>query len=146
MPEREFTIHRVFDAPRDLVFQAWTDPAHLAGWYGPVGCTAPRESIRMDLRPGGSWSALMVNDENGEQYPTGGVYREVNAPERLVFTWGDPADDRESVITITLAEVDGKTSMTFHQAGFVEERQREMVNSGWSSAFEKLTEYVERTR
>lgn len=139
---KEFTITRLFDAPRELVFRAWTDPAHLAAWFGPRGTRTPLSSIEVDLRPGGRWRACMVREDNGAEFPSGGVYREIVEPERLVFTWA--LDDRgsESLVTITFADHGGKTEMTFHQAGFPDEGERTGVEEGWVSAFEKLTEHV----
>ncbi len=143
---RDFTITRVFDAPRDLVFQAWTDPAHAAAWFGPQGCTTPLDTISMDVRPGGAWRATMVRDDNGQQYPTGGTYREVDAPARLVFTWTDPTTPAgrpvQSLVTIDLVERDGKTEMTFRQTGFATDGERDGVHSGWSSGFDKLAEHL----
>jgi uncharacterized protein YndB with AHSA1/START domain len=140
---REFTIVRELDAPRDLVFRAWTDPEHLARWFGPRGFSTPRTSIATDLRPGGTWRATMVLDETGQEFPTGGFYLEVREPERLVLTWREPGGDAESVITVALAELaDGRTAMTFHQAGFTTEESRREVHEGWSSAFDRLTEHV----
>jgi uncharacterized protein YndB with AHSA1/START domain len=140
---REFTINRELAAPRELVFRAWTDPEHLTRWYGPRGCTTPLESISADVRPGGTWRATMVVDATGQEFPTGGFYLEVRAPERLVFSWREPGGEAESVITVDLADLgDGRTAMTFHQAGFTREDTRQGVHSGWSSAFDRLAEYV----
>ena len=144
MTEREFTIQRLFDAPRELVFHAWTQPEHLAHWYGPVGTTTPLSTISMDVRPGGTWQACMVDDENGEEYPSGGEFREVVEPERLVFTWGEPGGDGIGLVTVTFADLDGKTAMTFHLSGLPDDAELfGNVNSGWSSAFDRLTTHLE---
>jgi uncharacterized protein YndB with AHSA1/START domain len=145
---RELTITRVFDAPRELVFQAWTDPAHLAGWYGPSGFSTPRSKIDMDVRAGGAWSACMVRDDDGFECLSSGVYREVSAPERLVFTWAiepEPgvAGD-ESVVTVVFADLGGKTRMTFTQSGFVTDGERTNVEGGWTEALAKLAERMEK--
>jgi uncharacterized protein YndB with AHSA1/START domain len=138
---REFTITRIFDAPRELVFRAWTDPAQMTAWFGPRGCTTPQSTIATDVRPGGTWRATMIRDDNGAEYPTGGFYIEVREPERLVFTWSDPGgSDEESVVTVELADLGGRTEMTFHQAGFSTDEFRTGVHEGWSSAFERLAE------
>jgi len=140
---REFTIARELDAPRELVFRAWTDPEHLTRWFGPRGCSTPRASIATDVRPGGTWRATMVVDETGQEFPTGGFYLEVREPERLVFTWREPGGDAESVVTVALADLGGgRTAMTFHQAGFTTEETRREVHEGWSSAFDRLAEHV----
>lgn len=148
-PAGEITITRVFDAPRELVFRSWTEPAQLASWFGPRNFTTPLSSVSMDVRPGGEWSACMVSDADGGEHWTGGVYREVVEPERLVFTWRDPGDGREfredSVVTVVLVEVDGKTEMTFRQTGFTTGQGRANVCEGWSSSFDCLLEYVTRS-
>ncbi|TCO64708.1 SRPBCC family protein [Actinocrispum wychmicini] len=145
MTDREFTIHRVFDAPRELVFQAWTRPEHMAQWYGPVGTTTPLDTISMDVRPGGAWRACMIGDDNGERYPSGGEFREVVEPERLVFTWGEPGGDEVALATVTFDDLGGKTAMTFHLAGLPADNSElfDNVQSGWASAFDRLTAHME---
>jgi uncharacterized protein YndB with AHSA1/START domain len=138
--QRQFTITRVFDAPRELVFRAWTDPARMAAWFGPRGCTTPLSTIATDVRPGGTWRATMIRDDNGAEYPTGGFYIEVSEPERLVFTWREPGSGEESVVTVELADLGGRTEMTFHQAGFSSDETRSGVHEGWASAFERLAD------
>ncbi len=77
--ERVLEIERIFDAPRSLVFKAWTEPGHLVHWYGPRGFTLP--SCKLDLRPGGSWRSCMLSPE-GREYWVKGVYREIVEPAR----------------------------------------------------------------
>lgn len=116
---RGFTVVRRFDAPRELVFRAWTDPDQL-GWFAGPG--APERPTTVDLRVGGAWRTHMreSDDPDDHGYVTGGVYREVVVPERLVFSFGavggwpdlDPADlDAVPLVTVTLTEVDGGTEM-----------------------------------
>jgi len=81
--ERTVVITRVFDAPRELVFKAWTDAKHLAQWWGPKGFTNP--ICEVDARPGGNLRIVM-RAPDGAEHPMTGVFREVTAPERLVFT------------------------------------------------------------
>jgi uncharacterized protein YndB with AHSA1/START domain len=141
---REFTIHRVFDAPRELVFHAWTQPEHLAHWYGPAGTTTPLHTISMDVRPGGAWRACMINDETGEEYPSGGEFQEVVAPERLVFTWGEPGGDEVGLVEITFEDLGAKTAMNFRLSGLPDNPELfRNVNAGWSSAFDNLSKYLE---
>ena len=123
----------------------------MTAWFGPRGCTTPRSTIATDVRPGGTWQATMIRDDNGAEYPTGGFYIEVRAPERLVFTWGDPGGSgEESVVTVELADVGDRTEMTFHQSGFSTDEFRTGVHEGWSSSFDRLavmfTENPRRTR
>jgi uncharacterized protein YndB with AHSA1/START domain len=82
---QEIRITRVFDAPRALVWQAWTDPEHLARWWGPRGRTTPVDSITLELRPGGTFRVGSVSDEHGDDMVTTGTFREVVEPERLVL-------------------------------------------------------------
>ncbi|GAB3913344.1 hypothetical protein GCM10029964_122710 [Kibdelosporangium lantanae] len=85
----------------------------------------------------------MVNDENGDRYPSGGEYREVVPPERLVFTWGDP-DEAIGLATVTFEDLGGKTAMTFHLTGLPDDpKLYGDVHSGWASAFDHLTQYLE---
>ncbi|HEX2517357.1 MAG TPA: SRPBCC domain-containing protein [Chloroflexota bacterium] len=82
MPGEELVITRVFDAPRELVFAAWTDPRHVAQWWGPQGWTTP--VCEIDLRPGGVWRYGMRSAEGQESWSEA-VYREIDPPQRLVY-------------------------------------------------------------
>ena len=111
--EREFIITREFAAPRELVFKAWADPKHLAQWWGPRGFTNP--VCEWDVRPGGKIYDVM-RAPNGGRYPMGGEFREIVAPERLVFSCGalDEKGDLlfEFLHTVTFTERNGKTLLT----------------------------------
>lgn len=118
---RGFVIVRRFAAPRELVYRAWTDPDQLQ-WFGDTGVPTDRHRTTVDLRVGGAWRIDMVESPD-HRYTTGGVYREIVPPERLVFTWGaaggwpdlDPArPDDNPVVTVTLEPVDDGTEMTVH--------------------------------
>ena len=150
--ERGFTLKRMLNAPRDLVFQAWTDPAHLQ-WYFNPSMPAPSEPIEVDLRVGGAWRIKMVHNEQ-LQYFTGGIYREIVPGEKLVFTWGAvdgwPTLDLDNpedcpLITITFNDLGGKTEMIFQVAlseQMSEERVREWLatgmREGWSDTIDRL--------
>ncbi|RXZ71737.1 SRPBCC family protein [Agromyces albus] len=142
--EKQFTITRVFDAPREAIWRAWTDPDEAATWWHPRGVTTPRESVEIDVRPGGRYRYTMIAPD-GTEYPTAGVYREVVEPERLVFTWGSPddADDAAPLITVTLADLGGRTEMTFHLHGIAGVPGDENVYDGWSEAFDVLVERLD---
>ena len=112
-PGQEFLITRTFDAPRELVFQAWTDPKHLIHWWGPKGFTNP--VCEWDARSGQRIYVVM-RGPNGVDYPMGGEFREVTAPERLVFTSG-AVDGNGNLLfellhTVTFVEHAGKTTLT----------------------------------
>ncbi|WP_326558957.1 SRPBCC family protein [Micromonospora sp. NBC_01796] len=148
-PTREFTITRVFDAPRALVFQAWTDPQHVARWFGPRGLTTPLSTIDMDVRPGGQWRLRMIGDEDGAEYPVVFACREVVAPERLVLAVPVPDDARaeteEALVTVTFADLGDKTEMTFHLAGIAAGPESAGLEEGWSSSFERMAEHLTGT-
>lgn len=106
----QITMTRVFDAPRRLVFEAWTSPEHVPRWMlGPGGWTMP--VCEIDLRPGGSWH-FVWRRADGTEMEMRGAYREVTPPERLVSTesWG--GEWPETVNTLVLSEEGGKTTMT----------------------------------
>lgn len=144
---KQFTIVREFDAPRDALWRAWTDPALAAQWWHPHEVVTKEGSTRIDLREGGSYAYTMVIPD-GTEYPTGGEYLEVREPERLRFTWADPGDDQAAapIITIDLAELpDGRCEMTFHLLGMDDDRPSEHgVFQGWTEAFEELDGALER--
>lgn len=140
----ELAITRVFDAPRELVFDAWTEPARLVQWWGPKGFTIP--SCEMDVRPGGAWRVCMRDAAGGDHWVRG-VYREIDEPERLVFSWAweDPQGKlgHETVVALSFAEEGERTKLTLHHAIFESENARDQHQSGWASTLEKLTEYLE---
>jgi uncharacterized protein YndB with AHSA1/START domain len=137
--DRELVVTRVFDAPRDIVFGAWTDSKQAAQWWGPQGFTTI--SCEMDVRPGGVYRACMRSPE-GVRHCRRGIYREVAAPERLVFTYawedanGNPG--HETIVTVTFDNVGGKTGLTLHQAVFETVSARDAHHGGWSSCLERF--------
>lgn len=137
-----FTITRTLHAPRDVVWRAWTDEDELARWLYDFGRT-PRESISFDVREGGSYRYTLISD-NGEEYPTGGVFLEVVPPERLVFTWRNPDDsiDTAPVVTITLTERDGRTELVFSLRGIAGHPGDGNVYDGWDQALDSLASAV----
>ena len=143
--ERELVIRRTFDAPRMLVFAAWTEPKHLAQWSCPRGFTF-RENAG-DLRIGGAFSAHLRSPQ-GTDHRLRGVYREIVPPERLVFThcWVDESGKQgpETLVTVTLTERNGRTEMTLHQGIFESVSARDGHQQGWTSCFERLAELLAR--
>jgi len=147
---REITLTRLIYAPRELVFQAWTDPAHLARWFGPEGFTV--SECRVDARVGGKWRLTMrANDELaarvGRDHPAGGEYLEVEKPSRLVFT-NNALDATGKVIlegltTVTFQELGGATQMTLRtRASGTGEQVPFMLGGmeqGWSESLMKLS-------
>jgi uncharacterized protein YndB with AHSA1/START domain len=139
----ELVITRVFDAPRELVYRAWTERDRVLQWLGPAGFTGIE--FAMDERPGGAWQGRMRGPD-GTEHANGGRVREAVAPERLVFTFAWDEEDgtpgREMLITITLADRGGRTEMTFHQAAFESAEDRDGHIQGWSESFDKLAQYL----
>ncbi|GGA75077.1 activator of HSP90 ATPase [Pseudoclavibacter endophyticus] len=130
----EFTITRTFDAPRDLVWQAWTDEAEMAQWLHPFGVST--DGVSQDLAVGGRYRYTMTNTETGETFPTGGEYLEIEPKTRLVFTWGDPdapAADAP-VITLTFTELGAQTELVFHLSGIDGKPGDGWVYDGWDEA------------
>ena len=140
----ELVITRIFDAPRELVFKAWTDKAQAIYWMGPR--EYPVVYFEQDLRPGGMWRARLHPVAGGDDLWQGGVCREVVPPERFVFTFawdsksGLPGD--ETLITITFDDDHGKTRMTFRQSPFESVGQRDGHRDGWNSTFDRLAEHL----
>ena len=106
--QHEVVITRAFDAPRALVFKAWSAPEHMVRWLGPKNFTAPH--CTMDFRVGGAYRACICSPE-GKEYWMRGIYREIVEPERIVFTfsWEEEGErGRENLVTVTFAEQGGK--------------------------------------
>ncbi|MBB4909356.1 SRPBCC family protein [Actinophytocola algeriensis] len=138
------TITYTFDAPREKVFEAWTNPQQFAQWWGPKGFTAPLDKISMDVRPGGEWRAPIVSEDGSMEIPFAGTYKVVDGPERLAFTVTDPAEDQESadVTTLVLTDLGGQTELAFNQPGEMTEEGVAELTEGWGQFFDKLNEYV----
>jgi uncharacterized protein YndB with AHSA1/START domain len=144
--EKQFTITRVLDAPRAQVWRVWTDPDEAPYWFHPRSLTTPRDRVDFDVRPGGAYRYTMVAPD-GTEYPTGGTYREVVPPERLVFTWGSPndADEVMPVVTLELAEQGAsgeQTLMTFRLVGVEGQPGDNNFYDGWAEALDLLVERV----
>jgi uncharacterized protein YndB with AHSA1/START domain len=123
--DREITATRVFDAPRDLVFQMWTDPKHVAQWWGPNGFTTTIHE--MDVRPGGVWRFVM-HGPDGVDYSNKSVYVEVVKPERLVY---DHVSGPKFRATVIFEDRGGKTSVTVRMLfESVAERERTIEKFG----------------
>jgi uncharacterized protein YndB with AHSA1/START domain len=143
--DREIAMTRVFDAPRRLVFEAWTNPEHVPHWLlGPEGWTMP--VCEIDLRPGGSWHFVWRRSD-GTEMEMRGEYREITPPERLVSTesWG--GDWPETLNTVVLTEQEGKTTVTLTVLYPSKEAREAAVETGMkdgaTQSFDRLAEYLE---
>jgi len=144
--EKVLVITRLFDAPRSLVFRMWTEPEHLARWFGCEGSKII--SFERDLHRGGEYR-LRMKGADGADHRLRGVYREIVPLERLVFTWANEDADgnlgHETVVTVTLAERGRKTEMTLHHAVFETTEARDLHGEGWTASLDRLAEYVIKT-
>lgn len=144
--QRELVITRVFDAPRALVFKVWTDPKHVAQWWGPHGYTNP--VCELDLRPGGALYIEMTG-EDGIAIPNKGLFHEVVEPERIVFSTlafedaeGNPQLEVHN--TVTFVDLNSKTQVTLRSV--VTKSTPEMAGSlagmeqGWNESLDRLAD------
>jgi uncharacterized protein YndB with AHSA1/START domain len=138
-------ITRVYDAPRELVWKAWTEPEELVHWWGPPGWTTPLETVTMDVRPGGDFRLTSVSDE-GVEMPVVGVYREVVEHERLVLD--EPAElawheGSESVVTFTDLG-GGRTEVVIRAIIQTTDEMRQNAERGMRETFDRLGEHLGR--
>lgn len=142
-------LDRIFDAPIELLWHAWTRPEMQVAWWGPVEWPAVR--TEQDLRPGGHWRACLRAPDTGELLWQGGVYREVMPPTRLVFTFKWEGDNHEdgapvdTLVTIDFAALpDGRTHMAFRQEGLKDADSLAGHRHGWTSTFDRLDAWIEQ--
>ena len=145
--EYELVLTRIFDAPRELVFKAWTDAKHVSQWWGPHGFANP--ICELDLRSGGTM-LIHMRGPDGTVYPMTGVYQEVVTPERLVFTSAaldlDGNAMFEVLTTVTFAEVSGKTKQILRARVIKKTAQAAPylagMETGWTQSLERLAAHV----
>jgi uncharacterized protein YndB with AHSA1/START domain len=140
MSDKELRIERLIAAPPERVFQYWTDPKLFATWWGPEGMTSTAHAL--EARPGGAWRTTMRSPD-GKGMTVGGVYRTVEAPHRLVFTWAWEDDKGargfETEVTVTFAAAPGGTKLVILQKEFETVESRDQHSRGWNSTIDKLT-------
>jgi uncharacterized protein YndB with AHSA1/START domain len=141
-------ITRVFDAPREEVWREWTEPERFADWFGGAGGEVPVSTVSMDVRPGGAWRLTMFAGPDRRRIDWHGEYREVDAPERLVFTISDRPTERYEVITVVLVDLgDGRTELQFTQhGGNLTPEEYEQAGAGWGGFFDRMAERLADTR
>jgi len=146
--DRKLVIRRVLNAPRSLVFAAWIDEKQAAQWWGPKGFTTVANE--MDARVGGEWWRRMRSPEGAEHHSRG-FYREIVAPERLVFTFswepgGVAGHGPETLVTLTFADLDGdRTELTLQEV-FETASARDAHYHGWSGCLDRFAEYLAALR
>lgn len=164
LTDRDFFISRVFEFPRALVFKAWSDPKHLAAWWGPRDFTNP--VCEVDFRVGGAYRITMRSPD-GIDYPMRGIFRDIVEPERLVMTidcsehpaeWHDivsPGRDPsnpprlDALQTVTFEDLGGGrtrlSSRTRFETAALRDRMLAVgMQQGWSSSLDKLAAYLAR--
>jgi uncharacterized protein YndB with AHSA1/START domain len=141
---QEITITRVFDAPRELVWKAWTEPERLATWWGSPGHRVPLDRLVMEVTPGGRFSATSVSEEDGSEMTIQGVYRELVEPERLILE--EPAElswHEGAVSVVTLTDLgDGRTEMTVETTVNTTDEMRTLAEAGMGDTFDRLAAYL----
>jgi len=137
----EFTYRRVHRASRELLFDCMTRPEHLTRFWGPDGTTTPVDGITVDLRSGGAFETVMVNDADGSSYTMRAVYREVRRPERLVWTEADVEGGMTTTITFTDLG-DGRAEVVTHQTNVPPGMAAPDALRGFETSLRRFAEYV----
>ena len=135
----DLRIERVFDAPRELVFKAWLDPAHLSRWYGPAQFTAPQDRIFVEPRIGGRWELVMVQGDAGGEHPLASTIVELVEPELIVIeNPAMPEHGMEATRTRVELHEEGEGTRMILTDGPYAMPMGEMAGQGWAGAFDKL--------
>lgn len=140
--ETSLHLRRTFTAPREKVFRAWTNPEELKEWFGPEGYATPIAEV--DLRVGGRYRFGMRKLPDGDIFYLAGAYREVRAPEKLVYTWRWEADPElgDTLVTVEFHDRAGSTEVVLTHELFPNEQAREDHAKGWSSSFDCLAKVL----
>ena len=142
--DQQVLITRIFDAPRERVFRAWTDPDEVAAWYGPGHFDTPREKIHIDLRVGGRYELTMVQRGSGAEFAIGYEILELVEPELIVLR-SDPMPEvgmnEPTVVRVEFHDQGAKTRMTLSDSPYPP-AGRGHAEAGWSAAFDKLAALV----
>ncbi|HEU5395595.1 MAG TPA: SRPBCC domain-containing protein [Verrucomicrobiae bacterium] len=150
----QLRLTRVFDAPREMVFKAWADMKQFQQWFGAASCHgATLRSAKSDPRVGGRYR-LQVQRPDGEYFTTVGTYREINPPERLVFTWqfekdgsGDEfgeVEPPEMLVTLEFKARGKQTELTLTHEHFGSVESRDRHNEGWNRCLDELGKFVSK--
>ena len=136
------TLTRRLRAAPAKVWAAWVDPEKIARWFGPANVVPGSVKAEIEVKVGGHYRLRFVSD-TGEQHEVGGVYREMVADRRLVFTWAwHSMPERESMVTVQLAPDGDGTLLTLHQEALFDEAARDRHEQGWRGGLERLEQYV----
>ncbi len=136
----DLRMTRVFDAPRALVFEAWTKAEHVSKWFAPAPLTIPR--CELDFRPGGAFR-LVMRTPDGTEFPMDAVFREIVTNERIVFE-GPIHGGVIVTSTVTFTERDGKTTVEAHQVYSKASDATRGAHAGWTATLDQLGRFVGR--
>ena len=141
-PAEGIQMTRIFDAPRERVWEEWTEPERFADWYGGTHAEVPVSSVAMDVRPGGLWRATMFAGPGRLEIQWKGEYLEVVEPERLVFTVSDqPDEEAYELVTVVLTDLgDGRTELLLQQRGRMSPESYERAGQGWGGFLDRMEE------
>lgn len=131
---------RAFNAPRDLVWRFWTEPALLSTWFGPTTTHTPVDKIEVDMRPGGVWNLVMVDNETGAEYPIRGRVLEVEQPVYFLVEQDGETDKGFAELMhlrVEFHDHGDKTRVTLHQGPFTAEF-RDLTIAGWEESFVRM--------
>jgi len=152
---RTLVLERVFDAPVEKLWAAWTEPEQISKWWGPKDFGSPAADNKIDLRVGGKCILCMLTPEGQKTY-SGGIYQEIVPHKKIVITdnfmdaegnvisataYGMPADfPHEMLVTVTFEDLDGKTKLTIKHEGLPEGEMSDMTSAGWNESLDKLVD------
>lgn len=137
-------ITRAFKAPREVVWRFFTEPEHLARWFGPAATHVDAATISVDVRAGGNWDLDMVDDASGEHYPMRATLTAVIPPEYLEGTATAGPQAGTVTLRIWLHDHGDTTRLTLHQGPF-EPEFRDMTTAGWTESFDKIDAILEES-
>ncbi len=137
----ELMYTRVWDAPREVVFECMTTPEHLTHFWGPIGASTPLANIIVEPHAGGRFETIMVDDASGAEYPMKGVFVEFTPPEKFVFS--EPDVEGGMTTSITFNDVgNGKCETITHQTNVPEMYRSPEAQAGMQSSFDKMAAYL----
>jgi uncharacterized protein YndB with AHSA1/START domain len=141
----EVLITRIYEAPRDLVFACMTTPEHLTHFWGPPGITTPLDSIVIELHVGGRFETVMVNDANGDRYPTSAIYVEIDPPARLV--WSESGAAEGMMTTSTFVDLgNDRTEVVIHQQNVPAYFRSPENQAGFNASLDRFAAYLTTLR
>jgi uncharacterized protein YndB with AHSA1/START domain len=144
-PATTLHIRRVFNAPRERLFQAWTDPERMTEWFCQAKPETTGKLVVMDVRPGGRYG-FDVSGADGRVFKVRGEYLEIKAPEKLVFTWYWETEPEygDTLVTLEFADLGEKSELIMTHERFANSDARDKHNNGWAYVLDSLQRAVEK--